>query len=80
MRTVIEQWGDSDAIRIPANLMRAASLSVGQMVEVREEAGRLIVEPARPHSYDVAAMIDGISDDNLHAEVSTGNAVGNEVW
>lgn len=80
MKVVVRKWGNSAAVRIPAAVMRAAGLNLDQEVEIREEGGRVVLEPVRQVSYDLASLLDGITEDNLHGEVSTGDAVGQEVW
>jgi len=60
--------------------MQAANLTLDQEVDVREEGGHIITEPLRPARYDLAVLLDGITEDNLHGESSTGDAVGREIW
>jgi antitoxin MazE len=43
----MKKWGDSAAVRIPASVMRAARLELGEEVDVREETGRIVIEPVR---------------------------------
>lgn len=80
MKVVVRKWGNSAAVRIPAAVMRAAGLNLDQEVEIREEGGRVVLEPVRNVSYDVVSLLDGITEDNLHGEIPTGDAVGREVW
>ncbi len=80
MRMVVKKWGNSASVRIPAAVMEAARLHLDQPVEVREEAGRIIIEPIRDETYDIAAMVAGITDQNRHGAVETGPPVGREVW
>jgi antitoxin MazE len=80
MRVMVKKWGNSASIRIPAAVMQAAHLNVDQEVDIREEGGCVIIEPVRRSSHDLASLLDGITDDNLHGEISTGEAVGREVW
>ena len=47
MQVLVKKWGNSASVRIPAAVMEAAKLSVGQPVDIREEAGRVIIEPVR---------------------------------
>jgi len=47
---------------------------------VREEAGRIVIEPVRQKAYDINALIKGITRENLHDAVDFGAAVGKEVW
>jgi antitoxin MazE len=46
MQVLIKKWGNSASVRIPAAVMAAASLSVDQAVEVREENGRIVIDPS----------------------------------
>jgi antitoxin MazE len=66
MRGLAKKWGNIAAIRIPGPLMAAANLQLDQAVDVREEDGRIIIEPIRPAAYDLAALLAGITDENRH--------------
>ena len=80
MRTVVKKWGNSASVRIPAAVMQAARLRVDEAVEVWEESGRVVIEPAREKEYDLAGMVKQITAGNRHGEVDFGKAVGREVW
>lgn len=80
MKAVVKKWGNSASVRIPASVMAAAFLSLDQAVDVREEAGRIIIEPIRENVFDIAELVAGITDDNQHAEVDFGGPVGREIW
>ena len=47
MRGTVKKWGNSAAVRIPAAVLEAARVSVDELVDVREEAGRIVIEPVR---------------------------------
>lgn len=80
MKVVVKKWGNSASVRIPASVMAAARLSLDQAVDVREEAGRIVIEPVREEVFDLAELVAGISDDNRHESVDFGAPVGREVW
>lgn len=80
MRVIVKKWGNSASVRIPAPVMAAARLSLDQPVEVREEEGRIVIEPVREATYDLAALVEGITDENRHDAVDFGPAKGREVW
>ncbi|MFC3337643.1 AbrB/MazE/SpoVT family DNA-binding domain-containing protein [Paracandidimonas soli] len=42
--------------------------------------GRIVIEPAGPQQDDLATLLAGITDENLHESVDFGEAVGNEAW
>lgn len=45
MRSAVRKWGNSPSIRIPAAVMVESGLRLDQPVDVRVEAGRLVIEP-----------------------------------
>lgn len=80
MKVVVRKWGNSASVRIPAAVMEAARLHLDQPVDVREEAGRIVIEPIREAAYDLATLVAGITEENRHDAVETGPPVGREVW
>lgn len=60
--------------------MEAARLHIDDPVDVREEGGRVVIEPLLGRSYELGELVAAITPENLHAEVGTGPAVGNEAW
>ena len=78
MRVTVKKWGNSASVRIPAALMDAANLELDDAVEVREEGGRIIIEPVRQKRYDLDNLIGAITPRNLHGEVDFGPPVGKE--
>lgn len=80
MQLVVKKWGNSASIRIPAAIMEAAHLKLDDPVDVREESGRIIVEPLAHKHYALETLLAGITTDNLHGEVDCGLATGKEVW
>ena len=77
MRATVRKWGNSAAVRIPASVLDAASLSLDAEIDIRHEDGRIIIEAAQP-SVDLSDLLAAITPDNLHAEVPTGEPVGRE--
>ena len=43
MRIIVKKWGNSASVRIPASVMAATHLSLDDVVDVREENGRIII-------------------------------------
>ena len=80
MEVIVKKWGNSAAVRIPAAAMETARLALEQPVDVRAEAGRVIIEPIRKKEYDIRKLIRRISKKNCHAPVDFGKPVGREVW
>jgi antitoxin MazE len=79
VRVLVKKWGNSASVRIPASVMAATDLRLDQEVEVREEKGRIIIDPIRPAKYTLADLIAGITDENRHDEIDFGPPVGKEI-
>jgi antitoxin MazE len=81
MHVTVKKWGNSASVRIPVAIMEAVKLRLDETVDVREEGGRIVVEPVRSAKvYDLAQLLAGITPENLHAEVDFGPAVGKEAF
>ena len=80
MRTKVQKWGNSLALRIPRALAEDANVRAGSTVEVRLEGGRLVLEPVAQPCYHLAALLAEVRRSNIHGEVPTGKSVGREVW
>ena len=74
----MRKWGNSASVRIPAAVMQAAHLDLDEAVDVREESGRIVIEPAQRKEYDLAELVKGITRENLHDEADFGRPVGKE--
>lgn len=80
MRVTIKKWGNSAAVRIPVAILQGAQVDLDDMVDVRDEDGRIVIEPVRQQNYDLEQLVDGITSGNRHDEVEFGTAVGKEAW
>lgn len=80
MIATITKWGNSLAIRIPHNLAKEIQIAEGSEVEIGVVDGNLVVKPKTRKSYSLDELLQGITPDNLHAEIDTGINVGNEIW
>ena len=80
MKVLVKKWGNSAAVRIPASVMEAAHLNLDQAVDVKEEDGRIVIEPERPKIFALEDLLDGITRANLHGSIDTGPAAGREIW
>ncbi|MCJ7723933.1 MAG: AbrB/MazE/SpoVT family DNA-binding domain-containing protein [Anaerolineales bacterium] len=78
MKTRVQKWGNSCAIRIPKYMVREAGLENNAEVEIRIEKGKLIIQPVSDIKLD--KILAQVNENNLHRAVETGTAVGNEAW
>lgn len=49
-------------------------------VEMSLADGVLVISRITPPQYTLEGLLEGVTDENLHGEVETGPAVGDEVW
>lgn len=80
MANVVRKWGNSAAVRIPAAVLAEAGLEIDQPVEIRQQGGRIIIEPVRKLRFELDDLLAEIRPDNLHDPIDTGPPVGREVW
>ena len=80
MKTRVQKWGNSLALRIPKSFAEEAGLHADGAVELSVSEGRLVVQPITPPPLTLDELLRGITDENRPGEWDTGRAVGNEVW
>jgi antitoxin MazE len=59
MKATVKKWGNSAAVRIPAAILQAAHLDLDELVDVREEAGRIVIEPVRQKNIRSRRSFEG---------------------
>ncbi|MBI3150428.1 MAG: AbrB/MazE/SpoVT family DNA-binding domain-containing protein [Betaproteobacteria bacterium] len=77
MEAVIQKWGNSAAVRLPATMLKEVNLAPGERVEIKSEDGRIVITPLKTR-YRLADLLAGVTAENLHAEVDAGAALGRE--
>ena len=80
MRTRLQKWGNSLAVRIPKPLAADLRLEEDSPVDLSEVDGVLVVTPVVEPEEALEALLEGITQSNIHEEVETGAPVGREVW
>ncbi len=80
MVATVAKWGNSLAIRIPQNLAKEINLTEGSEIDLSVVDGTLVIKPRSQKRYSLDELIKEITPENLHTEIDSGIAVGNEVW
>ena len=80
MRTKIQKWGNSLALRIPKSFTEEAEVEEGSRVDLSVTDGQLVIRPVRSQRFELQALLAGVKEENLHAEISTGEPTGRETW
>ena len=79
MATKVQKWGNSLGVRIPALVAQKFGLKNGSTVSVTPFKKGILVTPISK-SPTLQALVDGITSENSHEEISWGNPVGKEIW
>jgi len=80
MRIRIQKWGNSLALRIPKPFAEEIGLARESAVDVALSDGKMVITPLSDPKPTLEQLLAKITDDNLHGEVNTGHALGNELW
>ena len=80
MKSRVQKWGNSLALRIPKSFAAEVGLEADSSVELSLEEGRLVVSPILGPEVTLAQLLAHITEDNLHAELDAGPALGSEAW
>jgi antitoxin MazE len=80
MITRIQKWGNSLALRIPKSFANEIGIQRETSVEVSLAEGKLIITPVMKPKPSLKQLLAMVTKDNLHHEVDTGAAAGNETW
>jgi antitoxin MazE len=78
MRTQVQKWGNSLALRIPRTFAVESNLQAGSEVDLSIVKGRLIVAPISKPDYSLEELLDGVTKHNIHSEVDAGPPQGRE--
>ncbi len=80
MKTRIQIWGNSLALRIPKSFAVKAGLRANSAVALSLVEGALVVQSVEPHPPTLDELLRGITDENVPTNWNTGPAGGKEVW
>jgi len=80
MKTAVQRWGNSLALRIPRTYAAETRISEGSEVELTLKSGALVVRPVARKRRALADLLKRVSRVNRHEAIETGNTVGKEVW
>jgi antitoxin MazE len=80
MKTRVQKWGNSLALRIPKSFAAEVGLDRDALVELSLRDGKLIVEPLPESPPSLNELLATVTPENLHGEVDTGPPMGRESW
>ena len=80
MKTRVQKWGNSLALRIPKSFASEIGLDKETPVDVTLENGKLVVSPAKEPKYTLEELLARVTKENIHQEIDFGPAAGKEAW
>lgn len=80
MKTLVQRWGNSLALRIPKSFAEEISVRAGDEVEMKVAKGRLVIAPRQARDYHLADLLAEIRPGNLHKEIIIKGPRGRELW
>jgi antitoxin MazE len=78
MKTKIQKWGNSLAVRIPKPVAEEIGLTTQSDVEMSLQQGSLVLTPTR-RPYDLKDLVREITPSNRHDEIDLGPPMGREL-
>jgi antitoxin MazE len=80
MKTRVQKWGNSLALRIPKSFASELGLENESPVEVTLSDGKLVIAPVVKPNFTLKQLLAKVTPENIHHEIETGPAIGNETW
>jgi antitoxin MazE len=80
VRTKVQKWGNSLGVRIPRGLAEEVGLGAGTEVSLTAKDGELVLRPSVPSRLRLVDLLAGVTPENIHTCVDTGDAVGAEAF
>ena len=80
MKTTVQQWGNSLALRIPKAFAEQTSIKKGTPITLTVQNGQMVMRPLKRPKYSLKQLVSKITPQNRHAETDWGRPMGKEVW
>jgi antitoxin MazE len=80
MKARVQKWGNSLGVRIPKALAQEVALETDSEVDMSTRDGSIIISPVRQKGPSLRQLLAGVTEANLHGEISTGGTKGREAW
>ena len=80
MKTRVQKWGNSLAIRTPRSLAQDLQVAKDSPVALSLSCGRMTVRPVADDGPTRDELLEAITGDNRHDEMEWGSPVGAEAW
>ena len=80
MKTAVQKWGNSLAIRIPRSFAQETRLNNGTEVDLQLKSGTLVISRALKKRYRLSDLLAQVRKTNVPPETEWGHPTGQEHW
>lgn len=82
MLSKIQQWGNSQGVRIPKNLLNDSQIEIGEEVDLSIKAGKIIISPVKKihGKYNIKDLVAKMPENYQPEEENWDSPQGKEVW
>ena len=80
MKSTVQKWGNSLAIRIPKSFAAEIDLSQGAEIDLILFENKIQIKPIKKKKISLDDLLSQVTEENIHKEVDTGTPVGMEIW
>ncbi len=80
MKTQVQKWGNSLALRIPKSFANEMGLGQNSSVQLMIKEGVLVIAPDTESAWTLEELLREVTEDNIHHEWETGPPEGDETW
>lgn len=81
MRSTIQKWGNSQAIRLPKAVLEMAHFGENEPVEIFAENDKIVIKrDAVQKRKTIQERFEGFEGEYIREEIDWGKPVGKEVW
>ena len=81
MKTKVQKWGNSYAIRLPIKTIKKQNIFKGSWLDIKEKKGKIILDVLEQREEEnLESLVNKINSDNLHQESDWGDVCGKEIW
>lgn len=75
----LKKWGNSASVRIPSFIIESLNLKLEDTLDIKEEDGRIVIQPIKNNEFKLDELLQGVTQENIHARVDFGKPVGKEL-
>jgi antitoxin MazE len=74
MKTRVQKWGNSLAVRVPKSFAESLELETGSPVEMSIEDDAIVIRRDRDGDWNLDTLLSEVTDENIHPSWETEGA------